>query len=487
MNPPDATPPTVPVPPELPGKRDRVASRRFMVAVFVLLSLPLLSWGGYLLHRASVSSDVMKTIRARKEPLTAAEVAAAQPNVPEDQNAALALIGVWRAEDPAYWGAFLSRAARLPTPLPSKEDPSLPLLGKYDVPLPESGPLPEPMRELIAAHVANRAGHRAAVRKVLLLPSSVFPVRYAEGYQALMPHLAWLKKEQNEFQLECIDAVERRDTATALSSIDAMVRVSHLLASEPTLIGQLIRIRGYQEALNEIGRLLSAGPLDAAALERLEKMVTGLTTIDAFRQVIMTERVMALDVLGLSADGYARLASSDDPIDLPWYFRAMWVSGMTVIDRARLLESSEQLLGVVDMDPILAAANWEALVNGGLPEGQLQALCPVTRLILGSTRKAGAKFASMEGRRRAALIVIAIERFRAANGGRLPKALEELPAPTEGELREDPYDDELIYRPLPEGYAVYSVGPDRKDDGGRPPRRKPGPPLPADDVITVRR
>jgi hypothetical protein len=93
----------------------------------------------------------------------------------------------------------------------------------------------------------------------------------------------------------------------------------------------------------------------------------------------------------------------------------------------------------------------------------------------------------MEGRRRVALIVIAVERFRAANGGRLPDGLEDLPAPADDELWEDPYDDELIYRPLPEGYAVYSVGPDRKDDGGRPPRRKASPALPADDVITVRR
>lgn len=487
MNPPDATPPTVPVPPELPGKRDRVASRRFMVAVFVVLSLPLLSWGAYLLHRASVSSDVGKTIRARNEPLTLTELAAAQPTVPEDQNAALALIEVWRTEDPAYWGAFLSRAERLPAQLPSKVDPSLPLLGKYDVPLPESGPLPEPMRELIAAHVAKRAEHRAAVRKTIQLPRSLFPVRYTDGYQALLPHIAWLKKEQNEFHLEFIDAVERRDTVTALSSLESLVRVSHLLAGEPTLIGQLIRIRGYQEALTGIGRLLSAGPLDAIALERLEKMVVGLTTIDAFRQTLVSERAMALDVLELSADGYASLSSSDNPIELPWFFRVMWVSGMTVIDRARLLESSEQLLGMVDMDPILAAANWEALVNGELSGSGLQSLCPVTNLIFRGTRNVGPKFASMEGRRRVALIVIAVERFRAANGGRLPDGLEDLPAPADDELWEDPYDDELIYRPLPEGYAVYSVGPDRKDDGGRPPRRKASPALPADDVITVRR
>lgn len=458
-----------------------------MAAVFVLLSLPLLSWGAYLLHRASVSSDVGKTIRARNEPLTLAELAAAQPTVPQDQNAALALIEVWRTEDPAYWGAFLSRAARLPAQLPSKLDPSLPLLGKHDVPLPDSGPLPEPMRELIAAHVAKRAEHRATVRKAIQLPRSVFPVRYTDGYQALMSHVAWLKKEQNEFQLEFIDAVERRDTATALSSLEGMVRLSQLLATEPTLIGQLIRIRGYQEALTGIGRLLSAGPLDAAALERLEKMVIGLKTIDAFRQTLVTERAMALDVLGLSADGYASIASSENPIDLPWFFRVMWVSGMTVIDRARLLESNEHLLGVLDMDPIFAAANWEALVKGELSASRLQSICPVTSLILGATRNVGPKFASMEARRRAALIVIAVERFRVANGGRLPKALEELPPPADDELREDPYGDELIYRALPEGYAVYSVGPDRNDDGGRPPRRKPGPALPADDVITVQR
>lgn len=101
--------------------------------------------------------------------------------------------------------------------------------------------------------------------------------------------------------------------------------------------------------------------------------------------------------------------------------------------------------------------------------------------------RAGTKSARMEALRRCALAVVEVERFRAANGGRLPMSLEELPAPTDRSLRTDPFGDSLKYRVLDVGYVVYSLGPDRIDDGGVPKRPSREPSAPQDAAIAIRR
>jgi hypothetical protein len=66
-----------------------------------------------------------------------------------------------------------------------------------------------------------------------------------------------------------------------------------------------------------------------------------------------------------------------------------------------------------------------------------------------------------------AVTTIAVERFWLA-GGRLPETLQDLVPEFLVTLPSDPYDGKpLRYRRTDTGYMVYSVGPDRTDDGGR--------------------
>ena len=60
-----------------------------------------------------------------------------------------------------------------------------------------------------------------------------------------------------------------------------------------------------------------------------------------------------------------------------------------------------------------------------------------------------------------------VERYRLANGGRLP---EDLTALTPAYLKStpiDPYDGKQVrYKRTEKGYVVYCIGEDQKDDGG---------------------
>ena len=76
--------------------------------------------------------------------------------------------------------------------------------------------------------------------------------------------------------------------------------------------------------------------------------------------------------------------------------------------------------------------------------------------------------AVMVARARGAVTALAIERWRLAHDGQLPDSLERLVPSIMPQVPVDPFDDRpLRYKKLPNGYIVYSVGPDFVDDGGK--------------------
>ena len=69
--------------------------------------------------------------------------------------------------------------------------------------------------------------------------------------------------------------------------------------------------------------------------------------------------------------------------------------------------------------------------------------------------------------RRLAIAVVAIERFRRAHGGALPASLDALAPGLLPAVPEDPFSGKpLLYRTSADGYVVYSVDVDRRDDEG---------------------
>jgi len=73
---------------------------------------------------------------------------------------------------------------------------------------------------------------------------------------------------------------------------------------------------------------------------------------------------------------------------------------------------------------------------------------------------------------RAAIVALAVERFRHEHG-RWPNSLAELVPSKLSKIYTDPYDGQpLRYRKNKEGVVIYSVGPDKIDDGGKFDRLK---------------
>ena len=94
----------------------------------------------------------------------------------------------------------------------------------------------------------------------------------------------------------------------------------------------------------------------------------------------------------------------------------------------------------------------------------------LSRLLLPALQTALGRADEHSARMRVVETALGVERFRLAHSGALPEKLAELVPAFLTAVPLDPYDAQpLRYKKLTHGYVVYSIGPDRHDDGGAEP------------------
>src|SRR6266404_5052069 len=117
-------------PPPLPHHSKR---RMMLLIVLGLVLAPVvgvLAW--HLTWRFSSARAVRQLedrARQRGEPLTLSELALKYPPIPDEQNAAVALLNLWEEDQPEYWKAFRRGERNLSERQRSRFDPALPFLG----------------------------------------------------------------------------------------------------------------------------------------------------------------------------------------------------------------------------------------------------------------------------------------------------------------------------------------------------------------------
>ena len=146
-----------------------------------------------------------------------------------------------------------------------------------------------------------------------------------------------------------------------------------------------------------------------------------------------------------------------------------------------------EALALADQEDPEALNRLEKLFNKASSKASQFPPKPFSSILLPGMAKAAPRFSLLESRRRAATVVLAIERYRVANEGQLPKDLEILVPEFLASIPADPFDGQrLRYKRLPSGFVVYSIGPDRVDDGGKE-RFQRGPQKNFDVTFTVER
>lgn len=430
-----------------------------LVVVFGIPLAVFLAW------RLSLANDIRaleQKIRDAGEPLTLAELAASMPSIPDEENAAVALLDLWEEEDPAYWRAIRAREGPLPEQTSPVFDPDLPILGRSQ--RRDAYQLPWNENQLRAARTfaATNQARFERVRAALARPKARFPLEMERGIYMLYPHLPAVKSEGGRFQIAGLLRVIQGEWNGAVDHFAMDLELGSTLADEPFAISQLVRLVHVTRFINAVELLLQEAQGEDPPFDRLNSLLTSINLEDVFHKALLGERA-------------GHLALFEKEITEP----GLWTRGATP------LTSPFNHIGLFSLDQRLMLRTYDRvseLSREGLWESLLETENIFKRaveesnkfppkffsgLLLEGMEKLGPKIVTEEARRRCALAALAVERFRRAHDGTLPASLEELPGYAPEALWLDPFDNQpLRYRVTPDGYRIYSLGPDQADQQG---------------------
>lgn len=482
-------------PPLLPAVRRRRSTRVVLALLVVVFGIPL---AVFLTWRLSLANDIRaleQKIRDAGEPLTLAELAASRPAVPDEENAAVALIGIWAAEG----------AGDLATPDREQQgtrspwsvlSPQLPVLRSGEHNESEQLPWTEEQRAAADEFLLRIHDRQARVRAALRLPHTKFPGSIPASYGALLPHPAKVRFECAILRLAALDAAGRTNANSAIENACRMVEMADLLRGEYSLLGQLARITCWQSVIETLEEVIASVEPSATDLGEIAEKIESFRFDHSLYQALLAERAGILGVFdtpfadldSASSDGMAEVFPEDPAVGAMTMNQSPmgWV-GLVHLDRRHLLETYADMIRMAQPSSWSGIADFEVLVRARAKEASRFPRKLLSSMLLPGLAGAGDKFAGAEARRRCAVVALrvqALARQQAIDVEHAWTILKDSPLPQE--LLIDPFDRaSLKFSAREGGFTIYSVGVDRIDHAGNTAFQR-GRPAAVDIAFTVR-
>lgn len=431
-------------PPPIPRQRRRL----FHPAAIVLLFLVLLATVGVGYHwwLAARIQHRLAAVRAAHEPVSLAELNAYYPTVPASSNAATAYARAFAIVQESRSARFLQRLEQLPS---------------------GSGQLPAETQQSMQSACDQNAGAFEALEQAARLKLCRFPVDYRPGWNALLPHLRLLQQCAALELCRGVLAEQKGDLDSALECTSRILQLSAALNSEPDLISVLIQ-RRIEFAASELLRwLLNHRQLSDPQITKLHEMFKSAERKNQVERALISDRCFVVATFDSSS---GQILDTIDPGYSPRFgailgLQVLRVSGRFKRDEMRYLEDVSEcqkaillsLPSALDrLEQISQTAKQEAVPKKFIITGMF-----LPPLVKGLRQNA-------VGAVRLSLLqtALALEQYRLSDG-RLPDSLASLCPRFLSTVPTDPFGKkEILYRREPQGYVVYSVGPDRHDNGG---------------------
>lgn len=297
------------------------------------------------------------------------------------------------------------------------------------------------------------------------------PLPLSNGFSLLLPHLAQYKDLAQSFAAKAgLDAEEKRPNA-ALNDLRAQLAIARALDHEPLIISQLVRMAIEAIASTTTERVLNRLELGEAELALLQAEFTHRAGLKQMVDGLVGEYCIGHDTMA-NPNQMMGVVMAPTPVTTgnssTFGLRLYSALGFMKQDRAAYTEMMVDMIDIGRMDP------WEQFPLLQTWENRVAAMKwyqgrIFTRMLLPALAKATTKETRNIAHLKCVATGLAILRFRQRHAGQLPENLAALTPDLISSVPLDPFDGQpLRYLPRAGGFVVYSVGPNRKDDGGKP-------------------
>jgi hypothetical protein len=317
-----------------------------------------------------------------------------------------------------------------------------------------------------------------AARRLVEMPRGRYTVAWTnDALLTSLPHLYSVREVSRLLWLHAVRQVEQGDTDGAFTSCQVILNTGRSIGDEPATISQLERLRCQDLALKSLERALAHGQASEAALESLQRLLQNESEQPLFLVGARGDRATMHQFLTvLKAGEFDRSAYS-------WLKTRRSFEVDDILDKKRAHASHGACLKYwteyIEIGRLPLEQRLDKRPNHTMPPyGEC------STLFEGCSLSFGDPFVWLPlafGRRlallRSGITAVAAERYRLVNE-RWPDRLDELVPGYLSKIPTDPFDGQrLRYKRLSDSVVVYSVGPDRIDDGGQIERiefKKPG-------------
>jgi len=446
-------------------KKESKAKNILTTLIFVLVA-GAIGGGGYYYWKTK------KEKKAEAERL-AAEAAAAKTNSGDDFPKTIDALNRWYQEPPAGQNAavlFQKGFEALQITDADAKSYTLPLFGKGTLP-PMSSALPGGVKTTAADFLARNGAALGFFLQAAACSGSRYPFDASQGIASSMTHLANIRQAAQLGQLSAYVQADSGDGAAAGQGVLVTVAAGRSLEAEPTLFSQLVRLACLGIAEDTLEQVVNRVSLPPQTLTQLQSAFASAAECDAagtgFDRALVGERVMSQATFKLPADQLrATISAGQTPPG---------VELGNLQDQQQFYEETLNQLIAARKAPMPDRLKADDTITPRISDAQSRSMVVVLAMIPSLVKVTAREGVSL-ARLRLAQTALALEQSRAATGS-YPAALQDLTPQFVSAVPNDPFDNQpLRYRKAGEGYILYSIGPDAKDEGGV---RRPG----SDDLL----
>lgn len=291
-------------------------------------------------------------------------------------------------------------------------------------------------------------------------PESRFYVKWSDGFSSLLPHLACMRTLARLFANQALVDARNGKTKDSLHSVEMTFRIAESLRNEPGAISQLVRfavIDMASQALVDVGQMCDISLADA---KQLYDYLGTINLRPGMTWALNGERPAVLAV-------YSSIRHGSGITGGPVSNQGM-VAGLTTIarpfiyaDELRFLRNASTMMNCSEMScrSYMQAHLVKKMVPDQPGMSLANAMIPAMSRVVTTTWM---RTAQISGDR----IFLALAAFK-NHYGAYPGTLAELKSRLGWEIPMDPFSENAyVYKPKADGFVLYSLGPDMKDDGG---------------------
>jgi hypothetical protein len=338
--------------------------------------------------------------------------------------------------------------------------------------LPPQQGLDEKQSQELSDELDKASAAVLAARRLAELPRGRYRVVWSNDAIFMpLPHLDAVREVSRLLWLDSVRLVQQGDIDGALTSCRALLNTGRSIGDEPAIVSQVLRLQCQSVAMKSLERALAHGQASEADLEPVQRLLEDEAEQPLLLIAARGERAIWNQFLEVLKAGELDRAAQK------WHLTRRSFELEDMLDKKRAHASHAACLKYLT----------EFVEIRKLPlEQQLdrEARCSMPPLQDCSTLFEGCwlggsmfELLPLAYSRRLALLrsgmtAVAAERYRRAYNG-WPDRLEDLVPSYLSRIPTDPFDGQpLRYKRLDNGVVIYSVGPDRIDDGGRLERNK---------------